>query len=276
MKKITTTIALGALFMTGVIDNTDASILTRNNKVTRAQLQEAFGAGAVGGSFPSYKNSTHVLYDNLVAARKLFESTAKTYKLKKDATVKGLVELLDKIEEALIDIYQSEKDSKLIDKASKAKNYYDQNSDVYSLVKGKMGATLQPFEMKFKALAVPQFLGSTGEVSLAAKSVFDIITKLKEQMVDKTAQTPQPQIKVIVVPANTTVSSNSSSDGNWMFNNPQAITTQPVQNSTVVAPAVQTPTVPQPAVVQPVIPQSVVVQPVARPVISSRGKGRKG
>ena len=270
MKKIATTIALSALFMASVIDDANASILTRNNKVTLAQTQEAFGKGAAGGSFPSYTNSTHVLYDNLVAARKVFESTAKTYKLQKDATVKVFVELVGKIEKALIDIYQSEKDSKLIDKASTAKNYYNQNSDVYILVRGKLGAALQPFEASFKGLAVPEPVGPiTGDIASAEKDVFDIITELKGQMVDETAQ-------VIVVPITSTTSSSSSSDGNWMFDNPQATTAQPTQNSTVVVqpqttttqaattqattstvatPAVQTPTVTQPVVVQPVVSQ---------------------
>lgn len=280
MKKIATTIALSALFMASVIDDANASILTRNNKVTLAQLQGAFGTDAAGGSFPSYKNSTHVLYDNLVAARKIFESTAKTYKLQKDATIKVFVELVGKIEKALIDIYQSEKDSKLIDKASTAKNYYNQNSDVYTLVRGKLGAALQPFEASFKGLAVPELVGPiTGDIASAAKDVFDIITELKGQMVDETAQ-------VIVVPITSTTSSSSSSDGNWMFDNPQATTAQPAQNSTVVVqpqttttqaattqattstvatPAVQTSTVTQPVVVQPVVSQPVVVQPAATP-----------
>ena len=288
MKKIATTIALSALFMASVIDDANASILTRNNKVTLAQLQGTFGTDAAGGSFPSYKNSTHVLYDNLVAARKVFESTAKTYKLQKDATVKVFVELVGKIEKALIDIYQSEKDSKLIDKASTAKNYYDQNSGAYALVRGKLGAALQPFEASFKGLAVPEPVGSiTGDIASAAKDVFDIITELKGQMVDETAQTPQPQTTVIVVPANTAASSSSSSDGNWMFDNPQATTAQPAQNSTVVVQPqattaqaattqVTTTTVAAPAVQTPTVTQPVVVQPVAAPVVSSRGKGRKG
>ena len=43
MKKIATTIALSALFMTGVMDNADASIFTWNNKVTDNQLKSKYG-----------------------------------------------------------------------------------------------------------------------------------------------------------------------------------------------------------------------------------------
>lgn len=284
MKKIAATVALSALFFVGTIDNTEASIFTRNNKSTRSQLEEAFGSGVVGGSFPSYKNDTHVLYDALVKARKIFESTVKTYKLNKDADVKTFIESLKKIEEALDDIYKSKKDSAIIEKASAARDYYDQNSNAYPLVKEKMGAALQPFEASFQKLTTRQLTNPNGDLSSATNDTFDIIREMQEQMVEEKVA-PQPQQTIIVVPA-AAQSINTSSSGNWMFDNPNQSVQNTVAQSTAVVqqPIVQPQTTPAKVTTTPVVtqqsnvvqqPAAVVQQPIVQPQqVVVRGAGR--
>lgn len=248
MKKIATTIALSALFMTGVMDSANAWILTWNNKVTDNQLTSAYGK--------SYKDQTKVLYADFKKAKALFERKAKESKVQSHQDVKAVITLFDKTAAALKDVYQAEKSTVLIESANKAINYYNQNQGAYSSAKRILGNNLQQFEEAFKNLSVPQATDYTGDISSKVAEVFNIIDNLKNQMTDQTVQAPVAQPQVIITPApaapSTSSNNSSSNDGNWMFEkNDTATNTVAPQTTTVVAPVttpvVQTTTTPAPA-----------------------------
>ena len=272
MKKIATTIALSALFMTGVMDSANAWIGTWNNKVTDNQLKSKYGE--------SYKDQTKALYSDFNNVKGLFKKKAKEYKVQSNQDVKAVITLFDKIAAALEDIYQAEKGTILIESADKAINYYNQNKGAYSSAKRILGDNLQQFEEDFKNLSVPQSTNYVGDISSKVAEVFDIINEIKDQMTDKSAQ-PQQQTTVIVVPTATTTpssstSSSSDSNGNWMFKKAEAATPQtanvtppasvitPVQVTPIVT--VQPTTATTPATTLTVTPQTTTTTPAVTTV----------
>ena len=200
MKRIATTIALSALFMTGVMDSANAWIGTWNNKVTDNQLKSKYGE--------SYKDQTKALYSDFNNVKGLFGRIAKKLKVQSNQDVKAVITLFDKIAAALKDVYQAEKGTILIESADKAINYYNQNQSAYSSAKRILGDNLQQFEEDFKNLSVPQSTNYVGDISSKVAEVFDIINEIKDQMTDKSAQTQQ-QTTVIVIPATTAASTSS-------------------------------------------------------------------
>lgn len=236
MKKIATTIALSALFMTGVMDNADASIFTWNNKVTDNQLKSKYGE--------SYKKQTKALYDDFIKAKRLFERKAKESKVQSNQDVKAVITLLDKTAAAVKDVYQAEKGTIIIESANKTINYYNQNQGAYSSAKRILGNNLQQFEDAFKNLSVPQATDYTGDISSKVAEVFNIIVNLKNQMTDQTVQAPVAQTQVVSTHAPavsaTSSSDSSSNNGNWMFEKKDTATNTATPQTPIAATSVKT------------------------------------
>lgn len=183
MKKIMLTIALAGFFTTGVVDDANAWIFTRNDKVTVAELQEAFGTGFVSGTKNYDGSSSYRLYQDF----KNLETTYKTVKKAKDLSKinkngeKIFAKFLEYMEKALIDIYQSEKPATLQKKTNEVVNYYASNrSSIDVFLKEQLANTA--FESQIRNMVVPQLVSTVDESKINANKtyqVLDILNHLK-------------------------------------------------------------------------------------------------
>ncbi|MBR1734676.1 MAG: hypothetical protein IJ730_04425 [Alphaproteobacteria bacterium] len=221
MKKLATTVVLASLLGTILVDNADASIFTRKNKVTMATLQKAFGVNLVNEKYTG--TEAKELYDNFVTAQKTYENILKTNKLTKDTNAKAFKDLLSKLKNALEDIYQSEKKSKLVSKASKAVTSFNANYNAYTNLKNTAGEDIfEDFEDQFNDLEIPELQeNSNDEIVINTYYVFQILTQLQKIMGgDVSVNTPAVNTPVT---QNTTIQTGATATTAtpWMFQQTQ-------------------------------------------------------
>ena len=178
------TAAIAILLSFIIIDDINASVFTRKNAITMSALQEAFGKNVVGSKYDG--TIAKKLYDNFCNAKNTFESIMKSEDLTKQKRVKIFIELLNKLQKALEDIYQSEEGSKLMTKANNVNIHYAANSLAYSNLKKIFSQEfLQSFETLFSALVVPSLktANPSSNIVILTKNMFDIILKLQQEMI---------------------------------------------------------------------------------------------
>ncbi|MBQ7674166.1 MAG: hypothetical protein IJT36_06615 [Alphaproteobacteria bacterium] len=252
MKKLATTVALTALFSTMMVYDANAGILSRNNTITAANLQAAFGGNiAIAKNWKTTESK--ILYDVFCTAKKAF--TKKLPTISKTKAEKTFNELLSLLEKALIDIYQCENEKTLTKKTTNLVSYWTQKYDTVGSINSvqklpdydletfsDLSELLNQdkfavFKETFLNLNLPdQFWTKSGtSVVEGAKKTFGIILILQCLMgkddpraVVATSSNFTPEYTAETV----TSSSSSSEEGNWMFNGNSSTTS----NNTTTAP----------------------------------------
>ena len=252
MKKLATTVALTALFSTMMVYDANAGILSRNNTITAANLQAAFGGNiAIAKNWKTTESK--ILYDVFCTAKKAF--TKKLPTISKTKAEKTFNELLSLLEKALIDIYQCENEKTLTKKTTNLVSYWTQKYDTVGSINSvqklpdydletfsDLSELLNQdkfavFKETFLNLNLPdQFWTKSGTpVVEGAKKTFGIILILQCLMgkddpraVVATSSNFTPEYTAETV----TSSSSSSEEGNWMFNGNSSTT----PNNTTTAP----------------------------------------
>ena len=252
MKKLATTVALTALFSTMMVYDANAGILSRNNTITAANLQAAFGGNiAIAKNWKTTESK--ILYDVFCTAKKAF--TKKLPTISKTKAEKTFNELLSLLEKALIDIYQCENEKTLTKKTTNLVSYWTQKYDTVGSINSvqklpdydletfsDLSELLNQdkfavFKETFLNLNLPdQFWTKSGTpVVEGAKKTFGIILILQCLMgkddpraVVATSSNFTPEYTAETV----TSSSSSSEEGNWMFNGNSSTTS----NNTTTAP----------------------------------------
>lgn len=253
MKKLATTVALTALFSTMMVYDANAGILSRNNTITAANLQAAFGGNiAIAKNWKTTESK--ILYDVFCTAKKAF--TKKLPTISKTKAEKTFNELLSLLEKALIDIYQCENEKTLTKKTTNLVSYWTQKYDTVGSINSvqklpdydletfsDLSELLNQdkfavFKETFLNLNLPdQFWTKSGTpVVEGAKKTFGIILILQCLMGKDdpraTVATSSNFTPEYSSTGTAPSSSSSSEEGNWMFNGNSSTT----PNNTTTAP----------------------------------------
>ena len=253
MKKLATTVALTALFSTMMVYDANAGILSRNNTITAANLQAAFGGNiAIAKNWKTTESK--ILYDIFCTAKKAFTKKLSTFS--KTKAEKTFNELLSLLEKALIDIYQCENEKTLTKKTTNLVSYWTQKYDTVGSINSVQNLPnydletfsnlsellnqdkFAVFKETFLNLNLPdQFWTKSGTpVVEGAKKTFGIILILQCLMGKDdpraTVATSSNFTPEYSSTGTAPSSSSSSEEGNWMFNGNSSTT----PNNTTTAP----------------------------------------